>query len=171
MQILVINSEYPPIGGGAGNASANIARGFAARGHQVLVLTARLGSLPRFETQDGVSVVRVPALRRRQDRSNPLEQAAFIAAAALRIPGLVRRFRPDVSLAFFGMPSGAVSWFMKQWYRIPYVVSLRGGDVPGFRPYDFRIYHRLIGPFLHVIWRSAAAVVAYAVGYFLRRLI
>ena len=26
MKILLINSEYPPIGGGAGNASANLAR-------------------------------------------------------------------------------------------------------------------------------------------------
>jgi glycosyltransferase involved in cell wall biosynthesis len=53
---------------------------------------------------------------------------------------------------------------VKKRYAIPYVVSLRGGDVPGFRPYDFRFYHKLIGPLLHRIWKDASAVVANSKG-------
>ncbi|MEK6221414.1 MAG: glycosyltransferase family 4 protein, partial [Chloroflexota bacterium] len=49
-------------------------------------------------------------------------------------------------------------------FGIPYIVSLRGGDVPGFRPYDFAVYHRLIGPLLHIVWRKASAVVANSAG-------
>ena len=52
---------------------------------------------------------------------------------------------------------------IKKLYDIPYIVSLRG-DVPGFRPYDFQVYHRLVAPFLRVIWRNAAAVVANSGG-------
>jgi glycosyltransferase involved in cell wall biosynthesis len=44
------------------------------------------------------------------------------------------------------------------------VVSLRGGDVPGFRPYDFRLYHQMIGPALRVIWKNASSVVANSQG-------
>ena len=164
MRILLINSEYPPIGGGAGNASANIAGRLADLGHQVIVLTAHFGDLPRLEQKEGVSVQRVPALRRRADRSDAMEQLAFIAASFLRIPGLIRESRPEAVLAFFGMPCGAVAWWLKQRYQIPYVVSLRGGDVPGFRPYDFRIYHKLIGPALRVIWQDAFAVIANSRG-------
>jgi glycosyltransferase involved in cell wall biosynthesis len=164
MRILLINSEYPPIGGGAGNASANIARGLAALGHQVTVLTAHFGDQPMREQKDGVTVQRIPALRRKPDRSDALEQLAFIAAAAFRIPGLVRETNPETSLAFFGVPSGAIAWLLKRRYGIPYIVSLRGGDVPGFRPYDFRIYHKLIAPALRVIWRDAAAVIANSNG-------
>lgn len=164
MRILVINSEYPPIGGGAGNASENIARGLAGFGHQVLVLTARFDALPHLEEHHGVTVQRVAALRRRQDRSDALEQMVFIAAGALRLPGVMRQFRPQATVAFFGMPSGAIAWLLKQRYGIPYIVSLRGGDVPGFRPYDFRVYHKLIGPFLHRIWREAFAVIANSHG-------
>ena len=47
MRILVINSEYPPIGGGAGHASANLARCLAALGHDVVVLAARFEDLPQ----------------------------------------------------------------------------------------------------------------------------
>src|SRR6266516_2033593 len=164
MRILVINSEYPPIGGGAGHASANLARCLAALGHDVVVLTARFEDLPQRETHGGVTVHRIRAWRHRQDRSSALEQLSFIASATWHSLRFARRFRPDASLAFFGMPSGAVAWLLKKVYRTPYVVSLRGGDVPGFRPYDFKTVHRMMGPFLRVIWHTASSVVANSRG-------
>ncbi len=164
MKILMINSEYPPVGGGAGNASANLARLLAAMGHTVTFLTCRLADDPCDETRDAVRILRVSALRRKPDRSTAGEQISFILIASFRALGLARRFRPDVVLAFFGLPSGAIAWLLKKVWGIPYVVSLRGGDVPGFRPYDFRVYHRIAAPFLHVIWHRASAVVANSNG-------
>jgi glycosyltransferase involved in cell wall biosynthesis len=166
MNILIINSEYPPIGGGAGNASANIARHLAALGHGVSVLTARFGSSPILENCEGVTVHRIPALRRRQDRSSALEQLAFIVSASFWTLDWARQNRPNATLAFFGMPSGAVALLLKFVYKIPYIVSLRGGDVPGFRPYDFKTFHKLIGPFLRIIWHQASAVIANSQGLY-----
>ena len=164
MRILILNSEYPPIGGGAGNASAHIAAQLERIGYRVVVVTAQFGPLPARESRGGVTVYRVPALRRRQDRSTPLEQIAFILSASFWTLRLVPCFKPDVTLAFFGIPSGAVAWLLKKLYRIPYIISLRGGDVPGFRPYDFHLYHRLMAPFLRVIWTNAARIVANSNG-------
>ena len=65
---------------------------------------------------------------------------------------------------FLVFPPGRSPGCIKKLYKIPYVVSLRGGDVPGFRPYDFRIYHRLVAPFLRIIWKNAVAVVANSNG-------
>jgi len=164
MRILILNSEYPPIGGGAGNASANIARCMAKMGHEVVVVTSRFGDLPHDEQIDGLTIYRVPALRRRQDRSGALEQLLFILSASFWTLGLIPRLKPDATLAFFGVPSGAVAWLVKKIHKIPYVISLRGGDVPGFRPYDFRVYHKLIAPLLRLIWKNAFAVVANSHG-------
>jgi len=164
MKILLINSEYPPIGGGAGNASSNIARVLAQRGHQVLVLTSRWDDLPFEETREGVRLVRLSTLRRKMDRSNAFEQISFIFAASFRTFGLIRSFKPDITLAFFGLPSGAIAWLLKKLYRIPYIVSLRGGDVPGFRPYDFRMYHKIAAPFLRSIWKHADSIIANSNG-------
>ena len=155
MKILLINSEYPPIGGGAGNASSNIARVLVQRGQDVLVLTSHWDDLPFEETCDAIKIIRMSVLRRKMDRSNALEQISFIFGASFRTFGLIRQFKPDVTLAFFGLPSGAVALLLKWFYQIPYVVSLRGGDVPGFRPYDFRLYHKLAAPFLRSIWKQA----------------
>ena len=164
MRILIINSEYPPIGGGAGNASAHIADQFQKLGHKVAVVTSRFENLPHREQNKDLTVYRVPSIRRQQDRSNPLEQIIFILSASLWTLSFVPHFRPNATLAFFGVPSGAVAWLIKMIYRIPYVISLRGGDVPGFRPYDFYYYHKLIAPFLRIIWKKASAVIANSNG-------
>jgi glycosyltransferase involved in cell wall biosynthesis len=164
MHILLINPEYPPIGGGAGNASENIARCLVSLGQEVTVLTCQYRGLPRRETRGGVQIVRAPAIRRRLDRSKAYEQISFVFGGGVRaIPLLVRR-KPDAVLAFFGMPSGGIALPLKWLFRIPYVVSLRGGDVPGFRPYDFGAYHRLFSPLLRLVWRQAGAVAANSRG-------
>ena len=164
MRILILNSEYPPIGGGAGNASAHIADQFGKMGHIVTVITSRFGTLPHQEQHGEVTIHRIPGLRRSQDRSNPLEQIIFVLSASFWTMSLTPRFKPNATLAFFGVPSGAVAWLIKKLYKIPYVISLRGGDVPGFRPYDFHVYHKLIAPLLRVIWKNASAIVANSKG-------
>ena len=164
MRILLINSEYPPIGGGAGNASANLARCLAQMGHAVTVITSRFASQPHREQHGDLTVLRIPALRRRQDRSGALEQLIFILSASFSSLKLVRQLKPDAALAFFGVPSGAATLFLRWMTGIPYIVSLRGGDVPGFRPYDFGTYHKLIAPLLRVIWKNASAIVANSNG-------
>lgn len=166
MKILIVNSEYPPVGGGAANACAHIARLLAQRGNEVYVLTTLYGDLPEDEVCEGVRVVRGPTRRSHADRSAAFEQVLFILGASWRSLQLMRRFRPDVTLAFFGLPSGAVGWLLKLLAGIPYVVSLRGGDVPGFRPYDFWLYHKIAVPALHPIWRTASAVVANSQGLY-----
>ena len=166
MKILILNSEYPPVGGGAGNAGAHIARLLAKMGSEVVLLTSQYGDLPGEEVCQGVRILRGPTRRRFADRSNAFEQVLFILGAAFRSLNLLREFKPDVTLAFFGLPSGAVAWLLKTVAGIPYVVSLRGGDVPGFRPYDFWLYHKIAVPWLHLIWRGAAAVVANSRGLY-----
>jgi glycosyltransferase involved in cell wall biosynthesis len=164
MRILIINSEYPPLGGGAGNASANLARSLVTKGQDVAVLTVHYPGLPREEIQDGVFIRRIRALRKHQDRSSPGEQISFILSGCLYALPFVRSWHPELVIAFFGVPSGAVAWFVKLLFGLPYIVSLRGGDVPGFRPYDFATYHRLAGPMIRRIWRGARAVVANSIG-------
>lgn len=170
MKILLLNSEYPPIGGGAGNATANLARELAGMGHDVTVVTSRYRSFPRDEWQSGINgakfrIYRVPGLRWRKDRSGALEQAVFILGATWGTAQLLRRWKPNVVIAFFGVPSGAVAMFLQFLFGgVPYIVSLRGGDVPGFRPYDFALYHRIISPLLHLVWMRAAVIVANSQG-------
>ena len=45
----MLNYEFPPMGGGAGNATDNIARRLAEMGHPVSVITSRFGEQARHE--------------------------------------------------------------------------------------------------------------------------
>ena len=51
MKILVLNYEYPPIGGGGASVSRDIAVHLVELGHEVVVVTMKYGDLPRSEEQ------------------------------------------------------------------------------------------------------------------------
>lgn len=164
LRILLVNYEYPPLGGGAGNATAHLGKELAALGSEVTVLTSKFRRLPATEHTNGFAVRRVPVVRRRKDRCTPPEMVTFVCSATVEALRLARRVRPDVTVTFFGIPSGPVGLALKLTYGIPYVVSLRGGDVPGFQPYDLALYHRLLGGTIRALWRRSAGVVANSDG-------
>jgi glycosyltransferase involved in cell wall biosynthesis len=164
MKLLMINYEYPPLGGGAGQATANLASEFAGLGVTVDVLTSAYKGLPAYESERGFSVHRIPVIRRHLHRSSIPEMMTFMAGAMMSSLKLTLRQRPDATLAFFGIPSGPVAYGLKVFFGIPYFVSLRGGDVPGFQPYDLKLYHFFTGPVIREIWARAAGVVGNSKG-------
>ena len=161
MRLLIINYEFPPLGGGAGNATACLAREWAALGHEVEILTGGARGLPAREERDGYRVRRVPSPRRLQGQCSVGEMMAF---AALAVPAALCGPRPDVVVAFFSIPSGPVAWLLKMLRGVPYIVSLRGGDVPGFDAKHMAAMHALTNPLTAMIWRNAAAVVGNSTG-------
>lgn len=164
MKILILNSEYPPIGGGAATATANLARYLADQGQDVKVVTVQFENLPATEQISGFEVLRIPAWRERADRSSAGEQISFMLASLKYCITHFHQWKPDACLAFFGIPNGITAMLLKWIYKIPYIVSLRGGDVPGFRPYDFKRYHRLGAPIIKMVWRQSSGVVANSQG-------
>ena len=131
MRILVLNYEFPPLGGGAGNATACLAREWARRGHEVEIVTGGFRGLPRVEQREGFPVRRIRSPRARQGQCSVGEMGAYLTLSCL--PALWRglMFRPDIAIAFFSLPSGPAAWLLRAFRGTPYVVSLRGGDVPG----------------------------------------
>jgi glycosyltransferase involved in cell wall biosynthesis len=163
-RVLLINYEYPPLGAGAGNATAHIARELVRAGTRTRVLTTRWRGLPARASEAGVEVVRVPARRRRVDRSSPLEMLSFLAGALGPAREAATQFRPQACCAFFSLPSGPLALLLRRQYGIPYLVSLRGGDVPGFWPAALGRWHLFTRPLIRVVWRHAAALVANSAG-------
>lgn len=164
MRILFINYELPPIGAGAGNATANIARHLAACGVDVHVLTARFGGLPAQEMRDGYTIHRVPAIRQRPDRCSPAEMLSFTLGGLAPALAIARRWRPDVICPFFGMPSGPIALLLRQVLGVPYVVSLRGGDVPGFMGDERAWLHQLALPIIRTVWQGSSGLLANSPG-------
>jgi glycosyltransferase involved in cell wall biosynthesis len=163
VRFLFINYEYPPIGGGSATACQQIARNFAKRGHRVVVLTAAIGSLHGTVTEDAVTVVRIRALRKSPHQSGVIEMASYVLLASWHSVRLARAHQIDSTLAFFSVPGGIVARWVNLWTRIPYVVSLRGGDVPGTEPH-LEIFYRLLQPLRRDIFKHARAICAPSLG-------
>ncbi|CAO3439839.1 glycosyltransferase family 4 protein [Azospirillum doebereinerae] len=163
-RLLLVNYEFPPLGGGGGAVTANLARELAAMGWSVRVLTSAYAGLPRRETIDGYEVLRVPTVRRRHDRCSIAEMVLAMAGSLVAAPLVARRWRPDLTIAFFGLPGGPAGWLVERLYGTPYLVSLLGGDVPGFAYRGIGLYHRLSGGVIRALWRGARGVVANSDG-------
>lgn len=163
-RLLFINYEYPPLGGGAATASRSLIREWTALGCEVETLTSHFPGLPRREQADGAAIRRLWAARRRRDRGRIGEMSLFMAGATLVGLGAALRRRPDAVIAFIGIPGGPPAWLINRLTGVPYIVALRGGDVPGFRCEGIDAFHRLLAPFTRKMWRDAAAVTANSAG-------
>src|SRR5437879_2000409 len=163
MRIVLVSNEYPPVGDGAATAGGAIAKALTQLGHRVVVLTGRFKGLPpRYEDQ-GIIIHRVPSLRSRMDRSHVLEMASFLAAGLTFVPTIVRSHRVEGAIVFFSMPCGPIGLLGRWICGVPYIVSLRGGDVPGAEP-SLNFLHRLISPIRRAGLKSGIANVANSAG-------
>jgi len=169
MRILVINYEYPPIGGGGGDASKFLAEGYAERDHEVLVLTARWKDLPSWDNpQEHLSIRRFFSFRKSADHCTPARMLAFMLLGIPHVIPLVRKFKPDVSHCHFAIPVGPIGLAARIFQKVPYILTFQGGDVPGFVPEQTDKYFKLIKPLAK--WVVHKASFAVAVGEGLRRL-
>jgi glycosyltransferase involved in cell wall biosynthesis len=166
MRILMINYEFPPIGGGGGNVTYYLSRNLALQGHEVHVITSDFKQLPKYEKTEGFFVHRVPVLRKNPNVCGVHEMLTFVVSASIYCLGFVKKFRPDIVHVFFGIPSGPVAYLLKKLYNLPYVLFLGGRDVP--RPHPdppfYRLIYGLLSPAIKSIWGNAKAVVACSSG-------
>ena len=120
--------------------------------------------LKRVEFIEGVEVHRVPAMRQRQDYCSTFEMGTFLVSGAWHSLWQAREFRPDVVHIFFGVPDGPIGWLLKRIYGLPYIISLRGADVPSDEVKRFAKQYKLLRPFIRWLWRDADALVAVSNG-------
>jgi len=164
LRVLLINYEYPPLGGGGGNATRHLGRALVRLGAEAMVITAAYGNLPATEDDGGMLVHRIKTWRRHRERCSVLEMLAFMLAARTSVRTLANTFQPDVTLAYFTLPCGPVAHYLKKHMGVPYLVSLQGGDVPGFMSDQLGLYHHLSGGWIRRLWTNAAAVIANSEG-------
>ncbi|MDO8512211.1 MAG: glycosyltransferase [bacterium] len=129
MKILLINYEYPPLGGGGGIEAQDLAEQLA-KTHEVTVLTTGFHNLPHKETRNGVKIYRVPVFGRTDlPTASTVSLVSFFPFALVYGLFLVPRIKPNVINAHFAIPSGLPAAFLAKIYRIPFVLTLIGGDI------------------------------------------
>ncbi|QQR77090.1 MAG: glycosyltransferase family 4 protein [Candidatus Moraniibacteriota bacterium] len=169
MKILIHNYEYPPLGGGAGNATEYMLREFSAfPDMEIVLVTSSVDDVHRTEyPAPNVRIERLPVGKKDgardlhfQSKANLLEYSwkSWIFSRKL-----LKRETFDCMHAFFSVPSGFVMRLLSMEFHIPYIVSLRGSDVPGYSE-RFKNLYLFLRPVTRFIWRNAAQVIANSEG-------
>jgi len=163
VHILLINYEYPPVGGGAGYASQQWVHHWLRQGHCVTLLTGACGDLPFPDRHPSLTVIALPIGRSSPTQANLGHFLRFVLGGAWKLPGMLRGCKVDVCVAVFLFPGGPLAWWASLWGRMPYVVGLRGGDVPGLEQ-GLTFLHALLLPLRILVMRRARALFANSSG-------
>jgi glycosyltransferase involved in cell wall biosynthesis len=148
------------MGGGAGNATANTARSLVEKGHSVHVLTSALRGQLAMEALDGVVVWRVRSLRRSILECGLVGAATYLFFALFKLRRLAAANNYDIYQFYFSLPTGLLALYVHLVLRKPYVLALRGSDVPGYdeSAWFMAPLHCLLRPLTRYLWRHAKSV-------------
>lgn len=143
LRILILNYEYPPIGGGAGIVTKHLAEEFIKLGHQVNILTTWFEGETENYKQNNLEIIRLKSKRKSTFQSNPLEMYDWIKKSKLYFNQNDIRGKFDVCLANFTLPGGEVALFLKQKFNLPYIILSHGHDIPWAFPKQMLLWHTL----------------------------
>ncbi len=129
MRIMIMNYEFPPLGGGGGVACYQIARELA-KTHQVDYITTAFKGLPKFEVIDKINVYRVPVIYRKElSTATLVSMLTFFPSSFHSGLELCKKNKYDLILAWFAIPSGLTSMLLSKLFRVPHILTIIGGDI------------------------------------------
>ena len=151
MKILVLNYEYPPLGGGAGVITKHISEGLARMGHEVTVITTWFKDLEEYEETDNLKIIRLRAKRKHCYKSSVFEMRSWIRESKCFLTKYFLEYTSDICFANFALPGGEVALYLKKRFDLPYVILSHGHDIPWFCREEMFRYHLLTYPWIKKI--------------------
>lgn len=162
MRILMLDNEFPPLGGGTGVVNYHLLQEFARYPELRVDLVTSSRSRADYPVErfaERITIYAVPVDNRNIHHSTNPELLRY-AWRGWRLARRLARQQPyDLSFAFAGVPAGVMSHALWRELGLPYLVSLQGPDVPGFEA-RYNYLYPALRPLLRVVWREAALVTA-----------
>lgn len=158
LKILILNYEFPPLGGGASPVSYEIAQQYIKQGHTVTVVTMGFKGLLKKEILNGIRIYRVPSIRARKELCSTHEMLTYIISACWFLRKHLKANTYDVCHTHFAIPTGPVAVWCKKKFDLNYILTSHGSDIPGFNSDRFTLIHTFTSPFLRHILKKASTI-------------
>ena len=165
MRILMLDNEFPPLGGGMGTVNRALLERYASnRELEIDLITSALGSKRESEQfADRITIIKVPVWNRNIHHSTSRELLTY-AVQALSQSIIRHHARPyDLCFAWSTVPAGAVALALYHLVTLPYAVWVSGPDIPGFER-RYRVVYPFLSPIIRRVWQKARYVVAKCAG-------
>lgn len=158
MRILMLNNEFPPLGGGQGVFNELLLSVIAVYHPNIEVdlITASRASTGyvKEEFARNIQIYRVPVNNLDLHHARGVELLRF-AARAVRVSGrLAKEQRYDLCMAYSAVPAGPVALYLKKYFGIPYITRSPGVDIPGFEA-RYKFLYPVLAPIIRKVWRGA----------------
>ncbi len=158
----MLNYEYPPLGGGGSNACKYVIEELSLKGIEVdLVTSSETCTVQIEEPDEHTRIYKLPINKKAIHYWTQKEIIRYTWEARFFMNKLLKDNDYDLCHAFFTIPSGLVAYLKRK--ELPYIVSLRGSDVPGFNE-RFGFEYIFLKPLIKKIWKEAEYVVANSQG-------
>lgn len=157
-KILMLNYEFPPLGGGAGNATKYLLREFSRFDNLEIDLVT--SSTDKFRIENFSKNIRIFYIDIGKNGNIHYQSNRDLIIYSWKAfwfcLGMKSRTKYDFVHAFFGIPCGFIAMIL----RLPYIVSLRGTDVPFHTNRYFWLDFFIFRFLSRLIWHRAVCVVA-----------
>jgi glycosyltransferase involved in cell wall biosynthesis len=156
----MLNFEFPPIGGGAGNANYYLLKEFAQKDYLKidLITTSAKNTFEEKWFSNNIRVFKLNVRKKDTHYWRMSEIAIWIWKAYWFSNKLLNENDYNLSHCWFGWPGGIIGFLLKN--RQPFIIALRGSDVPGYNErlniLD-KLFFKLISK---IIWRNASSLTA-----------
>ncbi|MHC5184334.1 MAG: glycosyltransferase family 4 protein [Planctomycetota bacterium] len=159
----MLNYEFPPIGGGGGQAHLNLLVEYAKKKDLYIdVLTSSASPGNTIEPfSDNIALYKIGLHKKSLHFWRKVEVLEWLFKANIQLEKLLSENVYSLAHAFFGFPTGWLTYRHRK--KQPYLVSLRGSDVPGGNPRLSRDY-KLLGPLFRRIWKNADLLITNSNG-------
>lgn len=168
MKILFLNYEYPPLGGGAGNATKFLLQEYAKNPdvYVDLVTSAVDEEFMQLDVNENIRIFRLPIGKKGDNlqKQSQIELLKYSWKSYWFVRDRIKKGEHyDGVHAFFSVPCGFVALLLRWEFGLPYIVSLRGADVPGYAE-KFTFVYKILTPTIRHIWKKAVKVVSNSQG-------
>lgn len=160
----MLNYEFPPLGGGAGNATYYLLNEFSKPEFMDLEMDLVTSSADKFKIQNFSKNITIHFLNINKKGSLQYQSNKDLLTYSFKAyrysKSLMKKKHFDLCHAFFGIPCGYIAMKLK----LPYIVSLRGSDVPYYNKRFYYLDKFFFERLSRKIWKKARYVVANSKG-------
>jgi len=159
----MLNYEFPPLGGGAANANYYLLKEFSKdKNIQIDLVTSSANKFRKEKFSKNITIHKLNVRKKGTHFWKMKEIALWTWKSYFYTKKLILKNKYDMCHAWFGWPSGIISYLFRK--KIPYIIALRGSDVPGYNDRLKLLDSILFKQISKIVWKNAKRVIANSEG-------